>query len=134
MKRVESAARYVNLFAGAAVVLGVFVQVYLIASFIFGDSGALSSHETNGDIVVAFELVTFLSALVGWRRAGRTQLWLSVALFLVGAVQVSFAKDVGDSPGVHALHGMFALVVVLLASAIVARALPVLFSRAGVAS
>jgi hypothetical protein len=134
VKRVESAARYVNLFAGAAVVVGVFVQIYLIASFIFGDSGALSTHETNGDIVVAFELVAFLSALVGWRRASRTQLWLSVALFLVGAVQVSLAKDVGDSPGVHALHGVFALVVVLLASAIVARALPVLFSRPAVAS
>ena len=84
MRRVESAACYVNVIAAAAVVVGVFVQIYLIASYIFGDSGALSTHETNGDIVVVFELVAFLSALVGWRRADRTQVWLSVALFLVG--------------------------------------------------
>ena len=133
MKRVESAARYVTLIAAAAVVLGVFVQIYLIASYVFGDSGALASHQTNGDVVVGFELVTFLSALVGWRRDGRAQLWLSLALLLVGGLQVSLAKDVGNSPGVHALHGALALVVVLLASAIVARTWPLLSPRADVA-
>jgi outer membrane protein assembly factor BamB len=134
MKRVESAARYVNAIAAAAVVVGVFLQVYLIASYVFGDAGALATHETNGDIVVAFELAAFLSSLVGWRRDDRMQVWLSGALFLIGGLQVSLAKDIGNSPGVHALHGALALVVVLLASVIVARTWPVLFPRAGAAA
>ncbi len=129
MKRIESVARYVNWVAAATVVVGVFVQVYLIASYVFGDSGALATHETNGDIVLGIELVVFLSALLGWWRDDRVQVWLSLGLFVIGAVQVGLAKDLGNTAAVHGLHGMFALVVVLLASVIAARKWGVLFAR-----
>jgi hypothetical protein len=46
---------------------------------------------------------------------------MSAALFVVGALQASLAKDVGNSPWVHALHGMFALVVLMLALLIAVR-------------
>jgi len=129
MRRIESVARYVNWVAAAAVVVGVFVQVYLIASYVFGDSGALATHETNGDIVIGLELVVFLSALLGWWRDDREQVWLSLGLFVIGALQVGLAKDLGNTAAVHGLHGMFALVVVLLASVIAARKWRALFSR-----
>ena len=113
-------ARTAHPIAAATVVLLVFVQVYLIAAFIFGEPGALDRHMTVGRVVVLFELMVLLTALVGWRD-DRSEIWLSVALFVVGAVQASLAKDIGNSPWVHALHGMFALVVLLLASLIAVR-------------
>jgi hypothetical protein len=42
----------------------------------------------------------------------------SAALLVVGGLQASFAKDLGSSPGVHALHGMLALAVAGLAASI----------------
>jgi hypothetical protein len=106
--------------AAATVVLLVFVQVYLIAAYIFGEPGALGTHMTVGRVVVFFELVVLLTALIGWRN-DRSEIGMSAALFVVGALQASLAKDVGNSPWVHALHGMFALVVLLLALLIAAR-------------
>jgi hypothetical protein len=70
-----------------------------------------------GKVVVLFELVVLLTAVVGWWRAW-PEVKLSAALVIVGGLQVSLAKDLGNSPQVHALHGMLALAVVLLAALI----------------
>ena len=52
------------------------------------------------------------------RNSGRTLTpWLlivpslALALFVIGGLQVSFAENIGNSPSVHALHGLLALVV-----------------------
>src|SRR4029077_8173227 len=95
-------------------------QVYLIAAYIFGASGALSVHMTVGRVAVGFELVVLLTALLGYRD-DRTELRLSAALFLVGLLQVSLAQVLGNSPYVHAFHALFALAVLALAWRIVAR-------------
>lgn len=124
-------ARTAHPIAAATVVLLVFVQVYLIAAFIFGESGALDRHMMVGRVVVLFELIVLLTALIGWRD-DRSEIWLSVALFVVGALQASLAKDIGNSPWVHALHGMFALVVLLLASLIAVRTWRQAFPRPAV--
>jgi hypothetical protein len=84
----------------------VFVQVYLIAAYIFGEPGALGTHMTVGRVVVFFEFVVLPTALIGWR--GRQ----------IRALQASLAKDVGNSPWVHVLHGMLALVVLVLVLAL----------------
>lgn len=120
MNGIVRAARVLHPLAAATVVALVFAQVYLIAEFAFGDAAALDAHMTLGRVVVGFELVVLLTALVGWRR-DRRELGLSVALVVVGLVQVSLAKDLGNSPQVHALHGMLALAVVLLAALIAVR-------------
>ena len=117
MNRIVQAARVVHPLAAATVVGLVFAQVYLIAEFVFGDSNALDAHMMLGRIVVLFELVVLLTALVGWWRAW-PEVRLSAALVVVGGIQVSLAKDLGNSPQVHALHGMLALAVVLLAALI----------------
>ena len=124
-------ARIAHPVAAATVVLLVFVQVYLIAAFIFGEPGALERHMTVGRIVVFFELIVLLTALIGW-RGDRSEIGLSSALFLVGALQASLAKDIGNSPWVHALHGMFALVVLMLASLIAVRTWRQAFPRPAV--
>jgi hypothetical protein len=117
MNRIVRAARFVHPLAAAAVVGLVFAQVYLIAEFVFGDANALGAHMTLGKIVVLFELFVLLTALVGWWRE-MPEVRISGALLVVGGLQVSLAKDLGNSPQVHALHGMLALAVVLLASLI----------------
>jgi hypothetical protein len=117
VNRIVHAARVVHPLAAATVVGLVFAQVYLIAEFVFGDANALGAHMMLGKVVVLFELVVLLTAVVGWWRAW-PEVKLSAALVIVGGLQVSLAKDLGNSPQVHALHGMLALAVVLLAALI----------------
>jgi uncharacterized membrane protein len=119
----EQQARKLHSLAAATVILLVCVQVYLIAAFIFGDAGALTTHMTVGRVAVGFELLVLATALVGYRH-DRTELGLSGALALVGALQASLATDLGSSPRVHALHGLLALAVLTLAWRIVARRAP----------
>ena len=83
----------------------VFVQVYLIAEYIFGDVSGLSTHMTLGRVVVGLELLALVTALIGWSH-DRREVRLSAALLVVGGLQASFAKDIGSSPQVHALHGL----------------------------
>ncbi|MEI8105057.1 MAG: DUF6220 domain-containing protein [Actinomycetes bacterium] len=120
MKRLGGTARVIHPLAAIAVVALVFLQVYLIAEAIFGQPGALNDHKTVGGLVVVVELLVLATALLGWLR-DRVQVGLSAALAVVGVLQVSFAQNLGNSPAVHALHGLLALVVVLLAAQIAAR-------------
>jgi hypothetical protein len=121
------AARLLNPVAAAGVLVLVFVQVYLIAEYVFGDAGALSTHEAVGKVVLVVELIVALSALLGW-WADRLQVGLSVALFVVGLLQVSLATtNLGSSPSVRAFHGMLAIAVVLLAAVVLARSWRVVF-------
>jgi len=94
MSTLRRIAHTAHPLAAATVVLLVFVQVYLIAAYIFGEPGALDTHMTVGRIAVFFELIVLLTALIGW-RSDRSEIWMSVALFLVGALQASLAKDIG---------------------------------------
>ena len=120
MNRIVMAARVAHPIAAVLVVALVFVQVYLIADFIFGNSAALDTHMMVGKVVVGMELIVLLTALVGW-WGNRPEITSSVVLVLVGGLQVSLAKDIGSSPQVHALHAVLALVVVALAWSIAAR-------------
>jgi hypothetical protein len=117
MRPIVQAARAFHPLAAATVVGLVFAQVYLIAEYVFGDATALGAHMTLGKIVVLFELIVLLTAVIGW-WSDWTEVWLSLALVVVGGLQVSLAKDLGNSSQVHALHGMLALVVVFTASLI----------------
>ena len=80
-------------FATLAVV-GMFVQVYLIGGYIFGETGWLSTHKDLGKLVHLFYVLTFVAALVGawpnWRSTG----W-PFALAAVGTVQ-AFLAGRGD--------------------------------------
>jgi len=99
----------------AAIGLGVVVQVYLIAAYIFhAGPGALSAHKAVGYVVFALEVLTFLVGILAW-RGHRRALGVSLALPVAGAVQIAFANG---NAWVGALHGAGAIAVLLLAGAV----------------
>jgi len=106
--------------AAAIVVAGVFLQAFSIAAYVRGaGEGARDLHETGGFLTHSVEIVVFLLALAAfwgaWRRVG-----VALLLPLVGTLQVLLVGDTDKSGGwVNGLHGLFALVVLLLACALV---------------
>ena len=111
-----TAARIQQLFL-AIVVLGVFVQVYLIASYIFGaGSGALDAHKAFGDVVLLAEIVAGIAGAIAWR--GTPLLRMSIALPLLGIVQILLS---GADEWVGGLQGLGALLVVGLAISTLVR-------------
>jgi hypothetical protein len=126
-------ATWINLVFASIVVVGVFVQVYLIASFVTGaGEDARDAHAFVGGIIVhASEAIVFLSALVAfwgnWKWIG-----FNFFLLLLGTVQIFLSP--GDDPAsgwVHGLHGLFALFVLIAAAAIAQRDVRLLGLRRG---
>ena len=108
---------WISFGLSTAVVAGIAVQLYLIAAWIFGASGALDAHKVvGGAIVHPFEVLVFLVAFGAWWKNWRN-IGLSFALALVGTVQVFFVGEVANphSGYIHGLHGGLVLFVVALA-------------------
>ena len=104
------------------VVIGVFAQVYLIASYAFGAADALDAHKSVGFAVHGFETLVFLAALgASWGSWGALALSFSVPL--IGTLQISLGnrEDVDVSGWVHGLHGLLALVIMVIAVVIIHR-------------
>jgi hypothetical protein len=108
-----------ELVLATVVVVGVFVQVYLIASFFFeaGD-GAKDAHATVGNVIVQPAEIFVLLASFGawWRRWGAIA--LSASLAVVGTAQFLLA---GGDGWVGGLHGLGAMVVLVLGTLIAHR-------------
>ena len=106
-----------------AVLIGLALQLYFIAAWNFGSSGALDAHKDAGTFVVhPLEIFAFVAALIGWWGTWRSVLW-SLALPILGTVQIFFVGDLQD-PGngwVHGLHGGLVLFVAALAAMIARR-------------
>ena len=99
------------------VVVGIAVQLYLIAAWVFGSAGALDAHKTvGGAIVHPAEILVFLVSFGAWWRNWRN-IGVSFSLALIGTIQVFFAGDVKHPKDgyVHGLHGGLALVVAAIA-------------------
>jgi hypothetical protein len=121
--------RWATLVAAILVVVGIFLQVYFIASYFFGaGEDALDAHTGLGGVVHGVELLVFLFALGGfWRR------WVDVgwafALALIGTVQLAFAEADDWAGG---LHGLLALVILINAAVVTHRSMRSLgIGRAG---
>ena len=100
-----------------AIVLAVFVQVYLIGAYIFGAGpGALDAHRTVGFTAHGLELLIFIAALVAWLP--RRDLVLSALLAVIGTTQVTLASE---QRWVGGLHPLLALVVLALATTLASR-------------
>jgi hypothetical protein len=117
-------ATWLNLVFASIIVVGVFVQVYLIAAYAMGaGESALDAHGFVGGLVIhASELLVFLTALVAFWRWWRWIL-VNLGLFVLGTVQI-FLLPPDDDPGsgwVHGLHGLFALFVLVYAAYIAKR-------------
>lgn len=113
----------------ALVVVGVVVQVYLIASYIFGAADALDAHRSVGWMVHLAELLALVAALVAfWRR---WPLVLRVlALPVIGTIQIAFS---GGDRWVGGIHGMLALAVIGIAAHVVMAAVRELRRAPGLA-
>ena len=124
-------ATWLNLVFASIVVIGVFVQAYLIASYAMGaGDSALDAHGFIGFAVIhGSELLVFLTAIVAFWRMWR---WIAVnfGLFVLGTVQIFLLPPDEDpgSPWVHGLHGLFALFVLVYAAYIAKRDLALLRS------
>jgi asparagine N-glycosylation enzyme membrane subunit Stt3 len=115
MTGVRRVASWIHLGLATLVVVGVFVQVYLIGAYLFGaGTGALDAHRDAGFTVHALEVLVLVAALVAWLP--RPQLWLSLALALVGTAQIALASA---TTWTGALHPLFALVVLAIAAQLV---------------
>ena len=108
------AATWVNLVFASIIVIGVFVQAYLIASYAMGaGEDALDMHGFVGGFVIhGSELLVFLSALVAFWKMWRWIL-VNLGLFVLGTVQIFLAPPDEDpaSGWVHGFHGLLAILV-----------------------
>jgi hypothetical protein len=117
-------ATWLNLVFASIIVIGVFVQVYLIAAYAMGaGESALDAHGFVGGLVIhGSELLVFLTAIVAFWRMWR---WIAVnfGLFVFGTIQIFLLPPDEDpgSPWLHALHGLFALFVLMYAAYIARR-------------
>jgi hypothetical protein len=115
---------WVNLVFASIVVVGVFLQVYFIASYFSGaGEGALDAHSFVGGVIVhGSELLVFLSALAAFWGAW-TWIGFNFLLFLLGTIQIFLAPPDEDpaSGWVHGFHGLLALFVLIIAAVIVER-------------
>lgn len=111
--------RWAVLIAATLVVVGVFVQVYLIGAYVRGaGEDALDAHRWAGNAVQGLQALVLLAALAGmWRRWA--DIGLAIALLAVGTVQIGLAEG---EEWVGGLHAFLALVVLVLATVIAHRA------------
>jgi hypothetical protein len=129
-------ATWVNFVFASIVVIGVFFQAYFITAYVTGaGQSALDAHGFTGSVVIhASELIVLISGLIAfwgyWTWAG-----LSAFLFVFGTVQIFLSPPDEDpaSGWVHGLHGLFALLVLVLAAVIANRDAQVLGLRRGTA-
>jgi hypothetical protein len=115
---------WINFVLASIIVLAVFLQAYFIASYAMGaGEDALDAHGFLGGLVIhGSELLIFLTAFGAWPRQWR---WIGYTflLFVVGTIQIFLLPPDEDpaSPWVHGLHGLFALVVWVMAAIIAHR-------------
>ncbi|MBA2297118.1 MAG: hypothetical protein H0W14_03690 [Actinobacteria bacterium] len=118
---------WLNMVLTSIVVVGIFVQAYLITAYITGTSGsqdALDAHRFLGfSIIHPLELLVFLTAFGAWPKAWK---WIGFTFLLplIGTIQLFLAPpETGDrqSGWVHGLHGLLALVVLVMAAIIAHR-------------
>jgi hypothetical protein len=117
---------WINFVLSTLIVVGIFVQVYLITSYSMGaGEDALDLHGIVGGLFIhGFELLVFLTAFGAWPRQWR---WIGFTffLFVLGTVQIFLLPPDEDpaSGWIHGLHGLLALFVLVTAAIIAHRAM-----------
>jgi hypothetical protein len=108
--------------SASLIAVGVILQLYFIAAWVFGEADALDAHRGLGFLVWLLQIVVLVSGVAAywgaWRLAG-----LSIALPVLGTAQIFFLGNIDDpsenvSGWIHGFHGGLAIFVFLLALAI----------------
>jgi hypothetical protein len=114
---------WISFVLSIVVLVGIVLQLYFIAAWIFGESDALDAHKVVGGAVVhPAEVLVFLAAFGAWWKVWRNVGW-SFALALLGTIQVFAVGDIAN-PGngwAHGLHGGLVIFVFALAAYIARR-------------
>jgi hypothetical protein len=119
LKRVQRGFVWLYVLTALVVAVGVLLQAFSIAAYMRGaGADALEMHQTGGFVTHSVEIIVFLAALIGywgsWKQVG-----LALLLPVVGTIQVLMIGDTDASGSwINGLHGLFALVVLLLAVAL----------------
>jgi hypothetical protein len=114
---VRRGASWLHVALALAIVLAVFVQVYLIGAYIFGaGQSALDAHRTVGFTAHGLEVLILITALVAWLP--RRDLALSALLAVIGTAQVTLASA---QRWIGGLHPLLALIVLALAATLAFR-------------
>jgi hypothetical protein len=115
---------WINFVLSSLIVLLIFVQTYLIASYAMGaGEDALDAHGFVGGLLIhGFELLVFLTAFGAWPKAWK---WIGFTffLFVLGTAQIFILPPDEDpaSAWIHGLHGLLALFVMVTAAFIAYR-------------
>jgi peptidoglycan/LPS O-acetylase OafA/YrhL len=115
---------WINFVLASLIVVLIFLQAYFITAYVAGaGESALDAHGLTGFLFIhAAELLVFLTAFGAWPRAWR---WIGFTflLFALGTVQIFLAPPDEDpaSGWVHGLHGLLALVVMVMAAIVAHR-------------
>ena len=111
---------WLYVLTASIVVVGILLQAFSIAAYARGvGEDALDMHETVGFLTHSVEIIVLLVALVAYWGAWR-RLWLPLLLPVIGTLQVLAIGDTDKTGGwVNGLHGLLALIVLLLAVALV---------------
>ncbi len=115
---------WINFVLSSLIVLLIFVQAYLITAYISGaGQDALDLHGVVGFAIIHLaEVLVFLTAFGAWPRAWK---WIGFTFIVavLGTVQIGLAPPDEDraSGWVHGLHGLLALVVMVMAAVIAHR-------------
>ena len=119
LTRVQRGFVWLFVLTALIVAVGVLLQAFSIAAYARGAGPeALEMHQTGGFVTHSVEIIVFLAALIGywgsWKRVG-----LALLLPVIGTIQVLLIGDTDASGSwINGLHGLFALVVLLLAVAL----------------
>lgn len=118
---------WINFVLASLIVVLIFLQAYLIASYVMGaGEGALDAHGLTGFLFIHLaELLVFLTAFGAWPRQWK---WIGFTflLILVGTIQIFLVPQEDETVSssaawVHGLHGLLALVVMVMAAVIAHR-------------
>jgi hypothetical protein len=114
---------WLYLLTAVAVAVGVLLQAFSIAAYVRGAGGsALDMHQTIGFTTHGIEVVVFVVAFIAYWRRWR-QIGLAVLLPAIGTAQLLLVGDTDKSGSwVNGLHGLLALIVLLLAVALAQEA------------
>ena len=116
---------WINLVLSSLIVVLIFLQAYFITAYVAGaGEDALDAHGLIGFLFIhASELLVFLTAFGAWPRAWK---WIgyTFSLFVVGTIQILLVPvDERTNGWLHGLHGLLALVVMVMAATIAYRAM-----------
>jgi hypothetical protein len=116
---------WISALAASLVAVGVIVQLYLVASWIFGAGSAVDAHRANGIVVWALGIAVGISGVVAYWRVWR-KVGVSIALPVLTEIQIVVVGSI-DHPSenvsgwIHGFHGGLAIFVFLLAAWIAYR-------------